>query len=431
MIPLPALLAATCLAAAVNGQDARHDVVIEGGRVVDPETGLDAVRSVGIRDGRIAAVSEAPLEGEVVIDAAGLVVAPGFIDTRAFDDDLVTIEAALLDGVTTRIDCSVGAGDVEAWYAAREGVSTLNYGTTVAHAVVRGTVFAETPKWFAHRMTLEEFNAVLAGLDEGLRAGAVGVGSTITPAINGVIGREMFEAQRLASAYGRMTALRFEPVPPETMLTVVSPQDVLANSFSLGSVLLIQHPGDAGWPLVHELIIRARGRGLPVWGFVEAPYAGVNMELLRAGRASEVPLIQLVSHLGYTAAKHFGDTGLVPMQDRGRLQTGRVADVTIFDFDAGAVEVVLVDGMVVVSDGAVVAGARPGRAIRFAVESETRFTSLTDATILGTPGGRDAAGSRTEQTSDADRGASQRTMFGRFKIVPCDCGEFHGAGFGH
>ncbi|MHC5028397.1 MAG: hypothetical protein ACYTGR_16725, partial [Planctomycetota bacterium] len=140
MIPLPALLAATCLAAAVNGQDARHDVVIEGGRVVDPETGLDAVRSVGIRDGRIAAVSEAPLEGEVVIDAAGLVVAPGFIDTRAFDDDLVTIEAALLDGVTTRIDCSVGAGDVEAWYAAREGVSTLNYGTTVAHAVVRGTV---------------------------------------------------------------------------------------------------------------------------------------------------------------------------------------------------------------------------------------------------------------------------------------------------
>jgi hypothetical protein len=113
------------------------------------------------------------------------------------------------------------------------------------------------------------------------------------------------------------------------MLTVVSPQDVLANSFSLGSVLLIQHPGDAGWPLVHELIIRARGRGLPVWGFVEAPYAGVNMELLRAGRASEVPLIQLVSHLGYTAAKHFGDTGLVPMQERGRLQTGRVADVTM------------------------------------------------------------------------------------------------------
>lgn len=41
-----------------------YDLVIEGGRVMDPESGLDATRNVGIRDGRIATVTAAPLSGE-------------------------------------------------------------------------------------------------------------------------------------------------------------------------------------------------------------------------------------------------------------------------------------------------------------------------------------------------------------------------------
>ncbi len=57
-----------------------HDIVIRGARVMDPESGLDGVRDVGVRDGRIAAISEARLEGARVIDASGLVLAPGFID---------------------------------------------------------------------------------------------------------------------------------------------------------------------------------------------------------------------------------------------------------------------------------------------------------------------------------------------------------------
>ena len=63
------------------------DLVIAGGRVVDPETGLDAVRHVGIRDGAVVAVSESPLIGAVTVDATGLVVAPGFIDLHAHGQD--------------------------------------------------------------------------------------------------------------------------------------------------------------------------------------------------------------------------------------------------------------------------------------------------------------------------------------------------------
>src|ERR1700730_18493686 len=64
---------------------ARYDLVIHGGRVLDPETSLDAVRDVGIRGNQIAAISEQPLAGTRVIEAAGLVVAPGFIHLHQHD----------------------------------------------------------------------------------------------------------------------------------------------------------------------------------------------------------------------------------------------------------------------------------------------------------------------------------------------------------
>jgi len=61
------------------------DLVILGGRVMDPESGLDAVRNVGIRDGKIVAVTESALQGRETINAKGLVVAPGFIDMHNTD----------------------------------------------------------------------------------------------------------------------------------------------------------------------------------------------------------------------------------------------------------------------------------------------------------------------------------------------------------
>ena len=66
--------------AGVAGGQTTYDLVIANGRVMDPASGLDAVRNVGIRGGRIAAISDAPLTGTRVIDAANHVVAPGFID---------------------------------------------------------------------------------------------------------------------------------------------------------------------------------------------------------------------------------------------------------------------------------------------------------------------------------------------------------------
>ena len=80
------------------------DLVLANGRVIDPETGLDGVRSVGIRDGRIAAISRTPLQGRTVLDARGLVVAPGFIDLHAHGQDLPAARMQAFDGVTTALE---------------------------------------------------------------------------------------------------------------------------------------------------------------------------------------------------------------------------------------------------------------------------------------------------------------------------------------
>src|SRR4051794_9932890 len=66
--------------AGVRGEAAPYDIVIANGRVMDPESGLDAVRHLGISGGKITAVSEGALPARSTLDATGLVVAPGFID---------------------------------------------------------------------------------------------------------------------------------------------------------------------------------------------------------------------------------------------------------------------------------------------------------------------------------------------------------------
>ena len=66
------------------------DIVISGGRVLDPETGLDAIRNVGIRGDKIIVISDKPLSAPTQIDATGLVVSPGFIDMHAHGQTILT-----------------------------------------------------------------------------------------------------------------------------------------------------------------------------------------------------------------------------------------------------------------------------------------------------------------------------------------------------
>src|SRR5437870_4879859 len=84
-----------------------YDLVIANGRVMDPASGLDAVRHVGITGAVIRAISARPLTGRTTIDASDHIVAPGFIDlhqhaSRTINPAVDTLK--VMDGVTTAME---------------------------------------------------------------------------------------------------------------------------------------------------------------------------------------------------------------------------------------------------------------------------------------------------------------------------------------
>ena len=85
-----------------------YDLVINNGRVIDPETLYDDIANVGITDGRIVTISKKPLKGAETVDATGKIVAPGFIDTHFHFQMPVGYSLGLRDGVTSSMDFEMG-----------------------------------------------------------------------------------------------------------------------------------------------------------------------------------------------------------------------------------------------------------------------------------------------------------------------------------
>ncbi len=121
----------------------QFDLVLEGGRVMDPETGLDAIRNVGVRDGKIVSISPQALKGRRVLHASGMVVAPGFIDLHQHSQDLDSQRVKALDGVTTALEMEIGVPDVAVFLKAKEGHSLIHYGTAASHVAARAQAFGE------------------------------------------------------------------------------------------------------------------------------------------------------------------------------------------------------------------------------------------------------------------------------------------------
>lgn len=184
-------MAAAALWSGCSGQpSAGYDLVVANGRVIDPESGLDAVRHVGIRGGAIDIVSEAPLGGTRVIDASGLVVAPGFIDLHEHGQQEEAYRMMVRDGVTSAFELEVGTGDVAAWYDARKAGQIVNYGVAIGHIPARmkvlgdpGTALLPAGIGGSGSANEAQMQAMEAILREGLAQGAVamGFGSAYTP----------------------------------------------------------------------------------------------------------------------------------------------------------------------------------------------------------------------------------------------------------
>ncbi len=275
-----------------------YDVVILNGRVIDPETHFFGVRNLGIKGGIIKTITKDEITGKEVIDAKGLVVAPGFIDTHIHGITKLGRKLSLLDGVTTALATEFGVLDVDKFYDERKKWRG-NYGATVGLDLARMKVLdgvtaqddidwlratKEAAKkgasnWSTKIPGPEEEKQILALMKKGLDQGAIGVGIAVGYAPAGITAREVYEVQKLAAGYGRLTAshTRFgSGRPPQEF--VLGGDEIIANAIYLGAPAIFQHFHNADWQLGAEILEKVKEQGYPIWGEIY-PYAAYSTQI--------------------------------------------------------------------------------------------------------------------------------------------------------
>ena len=269
------LLLALCTALPVSAQT--YDIVLEGGRVMDPETGTDAIRNVGISGDRIARIAAESLKGTRVIDVKGLVVAPGFIDLHQHFQDVASGRLKALDGVTTALEMEIGVPDVAAFLRHKKGHSVINYGTTASHPAARAQAFGtplSEPAILApsgpstnEPASSEQLEQIENRLRGELDAGALGIGMGIqyTP---GATRHEVLRVFRLAAErrVPVFTHVRsFGRLEPGSSIEAVG--EVIAAAAVTGASLQIVHVNSSCLSDALEclsMIAGARARGIDV-----------------------------------------------------------------------------------------------------------------------------------------------------------------------
>jgi N-acyl-D-aspartate/D-glutamate deacylase len=250
----------------------QYDVVVNNGRVIDPESKLDAIRSVGIKNGKIAAISAHPLTGKTEINAQGLVVSPGFIDLHSHGQTPENYGFKARDGVTTALEMEVGVSPVPQWYAAREGKALINFGASSGHIPARMAVMHDSgtllPRDAAvnRAATSKEHEEIYTRVRRGLDDGALGIGLGIAY-VPRATREEILELFRLAAEYKVGVYVHMRNGGPVEPGVVDALQEVIADTAATGASLHVVHITSMGLretPLCLQMIAGARQHGLDV-----------------------------------------------------------------------------------------------------------------------------------------------------------------------
>ncbi|MEX2234479.1 MAG: amidohydrolase family protein [Cyclobacteriaceae bacterium] len=261
------------------------DIVIKGGRVIDPETGLDEVRNIGIRNGRILEISNEDLPGSEVIDVKGLVVSPGFIDPHVHGITNREQEFQAHDGVTSALELEGGIEFLREWHNLREGKAMINYGGSaswmMAHALAipknekprlklknilndegwnRNTISSLIEERPSEITSKKQIDLMLNNLREALAEGAVGIGLSL--GYNPLANREeIFRLFQLAAGFKAPVFIHVR----DFGLTYI--QQAIADAAITGAKLHIVHVnsmalGEIG--LAIEMVSEAQKKGLDI-----------------------------------------------------------------------------------------------------------------------------------------------------------------------
>lgn len=174
----------------------RPDIILRGGRVMDPETQRDEVIDVAIRDCTIIGIGPGPYEGGIIIDVRGLVVAPGFIDMHSHAHTRAGLRLQAFDGVTTALELELGASPVAPAYERLDRAgSPINYGFAASWADARVAIvdgnLSSMPLAISRAMVRSgrgdwgrpqsdaTVGEVLRALEQDFSDGAIGIGISL------------------------------------------------------------------------------------------------------------------------------------------------------------------------------------------------------------------------------------------------------------
>jgi N-acyl-D-glutamate deacylase len=277
------------LSARADNNAPRYDLVINGGRVIDPESGLDAERNLGIVAGKIVTISVTRLMGRESIDAAGLIVSPGFIDLHSHAQEFAGAHMQAMDGVTTALELESGSLPIDAFYdrVTHEG-RPINFGASVSWPKARQEVMDKAKpsadfdegntlvNWSNKVADAQELDAIIKILARGLDAGGLGIGIPLGYATS--TGRkEFYEINQLAAKHGVPTFVhyRFQSTD-EPDSSFEAAEEVVAVAAATGAHIHICHINSSDLRDGRRIVAMfkaAQARGVPIT--VEAyPYSG-------------------------------------------------------------------------------------------------------------------------------------------------------------
>lgn len=363
-------------AARASEASAQFDLVVRGGRIIDPESGLDGVRDIGIRDGRIALIAKQKLAGRKILEAFGLIVAPGFIDLHSHAVQLLAARVQAHDGVTTALELEGGVLDVPAWYdrIASRGWP-INYGASASWALARlAAVKDMTPARLAasglassaeladHELASpEQLERMRGHLERALDDGALGIGILLGYAPK-TGHREFADVNRWAVTRGvpTFTHVRFHSqLEPQSAFEAF--QEALAVAAATGVHLHLCHVNSASGrmaPLVLADVAKAQTQGLRVT--VEAYPYGAGAAAIGAAFLRDDEL----RRSGMKKEDFTHDGKALTAEEFDRLRTAAPGTRIIVPFlrlDTDPKDDAILDASILFPGGAIASDAQPWR----------------------------------------------------------------------
>ena len=233
---------------------------------MDPESGLDAVRYIGIMGGKIKTISAEPIRGAEIVNVGGLVIAPGFIDLHAHGQNMESNRYQAMDGVTSALELEGGAWPVDEYYSSREGKALIHFGATVSHGGIRRSVLDREDAAYASASDAE-MTRMAAMISEGLDAGSLGVGYGIQY-YPGATREEIYRMFRTATEHGvtNFVHVRYGgKTEPGSGIEAI--HEMIANAAALDASVHVVHIGSSGLgqvPIILDMIEGAQRAGVDV-----------------------------------------------------------------------------------------------------------------------------------------------------------------------